>query len=94
MLPGPQQRTCSGVPESAHLYLDVSANTARAVEQRRSLMLCASSRTTRRHLTCVSRQLARQLPCTLRRCACHKLQCFKIIPCQSATAKLELVGSG
>ena len=44
--------TCRGVPDRAHLYLEVSANTARAVEQRRSLMLCASSRTTLRHLTC------------------------------------------
>lgn len=45
--------TCRGVPDSAHLYLEVSAKTARAVEQRRSLMLCASSRTTLLHLTCL-----------------------------------------
>ena len=46
--------TCRGVPDSAHLCLEVSAKTARAVEQRRSLMLCASSRTTLLHLTCLS----------------------------------------
>lgn len=30
--------TCSGVPDSAHLYLESSAKTARAVEQRLSLI--------------------------------------------------------
>lgn len=46
--------TCRGVPERAHLNLESSANTALAVEQRRSLMEWAAHTKTSESNSCRS----------------------------------------